>query len=61
MFDGPLIRRRYPLLDDPSAHRAQAAERRWLEVIFTLGRKHAPRQQKAHSKKHSVHFPSFAL
>ncbi len=60
MYGGPVIRRGYPLLDDPPAHRARAAKMRWLRVLSTFGWKRAPRLSKVQSKKHFVHFPSSA-
>ncbi len=53
---GPLICRGYPLLDDPPAHRARAAKRRWLKALSTPGWKRVRRLQKAHSKKHFTRF-----
>ena len=50
MYGGPLICRGCPLLDDPPAHRARAAKRRWLKVLPTSGRKHVPHRQKVKSK-----------
>ena len=55
-YSRPLIRCGYPLLDDPPAHEARAAKRRWLLVLSTPGRKHVPRLSKALAKKHSAHF-----
>ncbi len=37
MYGGPLICRGYQLLDDPPAHRARAAKRRWLNCSPPLG------------------------
>ena len=55
-YSRPLIRCGYPLLDDPPAHEARAAKRRWLLVLSTPGRKRVPRLSKALAKKHSAHF-----
>ena len=46
-----MIRRGYPLFDDPPAHKARAAKRRWLKVLPTHGRKRAPRHQTFAFKK----------